>query len=78
MTITKSGSGKYFCAAAFGYEAKGVEPAAVTAEKTLGLNYSPARFYVDSQGESPVLPDLAGSREPARSGRTGLSPWLST
>ena len=63
VTITKSGSGKYFCAAAFGYEAKGVEPAAVTAEKTLGLNYSPARFYVDSQGESPVLPDLAGSRE---------------
>ena len=35
----------------------------MTAEKTLGLNYSPARFYVDSQGESPVLPDLAGSRE---------------
>ena len=63
VTITKSGSGKYFCAAAFGYEAKGVEPAAVTTEKTLGLKYSPARFYVDSQGESPVLPDRAGSRE---------------
>ena len=63
VTVSRSRSGKYFCAITFGYAAKRPEPVVPAPENTLGLHYSPARFYVDSGGGSPVLPDLAKSRE---------------
>ena len=63
VTITKSRSGKYFASIVFGYEAKTPERIIPPPERTLGLNQSLARFYVDSEGNSPVLPNLAKSRE---------------
>lgn len=63
VTIHKTRTGKYSCAITFGYEAKAPKPVAPTPERTLGLNYSLTRFYVDSQGRSPVRPDLTRSRE---------------
>ena len=62
-TITKSRSGKYFCSISFGYPAKEPEPVTPSAETTLNLDFSPARFYVDGEGNSPVLPGLAKSKE---------------
>ena len=73
VTVTKSRSGKYFCAVTFSCEAKAPEPVPLTAESTLGLNYSPARFYVDSQGASPDLPDLEKSREKLARLQSGLA-----
>ena len=73
VTVTKSRTGKYFCAIVFGYEAPEREAVPPLPERTLGLNYSPARFYVDSRGVSPVLPDLAKSREKLARLQSGLS-----
>ena len=63
VTVRKTTSGKYFCAVSFGYEAKVPEQTVPTPEKTLGLNYSLTRFYVDSEGNCPALPKLARSKE---------------
>lgn len=73
VTVTKSRSGKYFCSIVFGYEVKPPVAAAPAPERTLGLQYSPARFYVDSEGGSPVLPDLAKSKEKLARLQSGLS-----
>ena len=63
VTVSKTKSGKYFCAVTFGYEAKQPEAVSPAPDKTLGLSFSPSRFYVDSEGGSPSLPPLAKSRE---------------
>ena len=63
VTVSKSKSGKYFCAATFKYEAKQPEASAPTPDKTVGLSFSPSCFYVDSEGSSPTLPPLSRSRE---------------
>jgi len=63
VTVTKSRSGKYFGAISFGYPAKQPEPVAPTPETSVGLDFSPTRFYVDSEGNSPILPELAKSKE---------------
>lgn len=42
VTVTKSRTGKYFCSIVFGYEAPERETAVPAAERTLGLNCSPA------------------------------------
>ena len=62
-TVSRSRSGKYFCSIAFKYPAQPPEPIAPAAEKTLGLQYSLSRFYVDSCGNSPALPEIDRSRE---------------
>ena len=64
VTVSKkAGSEKYFCSISFGYEAKMPEQIVPTPQKTLGLNYSLSRFYVDSEGASPTLPELAAARK---------------
>ena len=63
VTVRKTRTGKYFAAITFGYEAEAPERGAPLAEKTVGLNCSLTRFYVDSQGNCPALPRLAESRE---------------
>lgn len=63
VTVSKSKSGKYFCAITFGYEKQKPEAITPTQERTVGLNYSLTRFYVDSEGNSPVLPGLGKSQE---------------
>ncbi len=63
VTVRRTASGKYFCSVTFGREAKRPEKIPPVPERTLGLNYSLTRFYVDSQGNSPVLPSLEADRE---------------
>ena len=72
-TVTKSRSGKYFCSLAFKCPAPQPAPVVPRAEKTLGLNYSLARFYVDSEGGSPALPGIAKSKEKLARLQRGLS-----
>ena len=68
MTITKTKTGKYFCSITFGYEAEAPKPVVPTPERTVGLNYSMARFYVVSNGGRPALPPqmAAGPEKLAR------------
>ncbi len=54
VTISKTKSGKYFAAITFGYTAKLPQKVVPTASKTLGLNHSLTRFYVDSNGNCPT------------------------
>ena len=63
VTVRKTRSGKYFAAIAFKCPVRQPEPVVPTAERTLGLNYSLNRFYVDSEGNSPDLPGVARSKE---------------
>ncbi len=63
VTVSRTKSGNYFCSVAFGYEAAVPERAVPTPERTVGLNFSLTRFYVDSEGASPKLPKLAKSQE---------------
>ena len=63
VTITKTTSGKYFCSVTFGHEIRKPKTVVPTPEKTVGLNYSIGRFYVDSEGGSPELPAVAKSKE---------------
>ena len=64
VTITKTKTGKYFCSMAFGYETEIPEPVVPTPQRTVGLNYSMAHFYVDSSGGSPEIPpQMAAARE---------------
>lgn len=55
-TITRTATGRYDCSLMFEYAQKEPQPAAPTAETTLGLQYSMSRFYVDSNGYSPNPP----------------------
>ncbi|MCI8359817.1 MAG: transposase [Clostridiales bacterium] len=73
VTVSKTKSGKYFCSVAFGYEAAIPERTIPKKEKTLGLNFSLTRFYVDSEGDSPKLPALAKSKEKLRRMQQKLS-----
>lgn len=50
-TVSRTLTGKYFCSLTFSYPVKVLPPVLPTAETTLGLNYSLAHFYVDSQGK---------------------------
>ena len=63
VTISKTASGKYMCAATFGCGVREAERLTPTRERTLGLNFSLKRFYVDSEGRSPELPGIGASRE---------------
>ena len=62
-TVSKTRTGKYFCSLTFGYEAKVPKAAKPSEKTTLALQYSPAHFYVDSEGCVPVPPDQAGAME---------------
>ncbi len=73
VTVSKTRSGKYFCSVSFGYEAKAPERIIPAPERTLGLNYSLSRFYVDSEGRSPALPALEQSREKLARLQSGLA-----
>lgn len=61
VTVTKTKSGKYFCSITFSCETKKPAEIVPAPERTLGLNYSLTRFYVDSEGGSPEQPQLARS-----------------
>ena len=63
VTVSRTRSGKYFCAATFGYEVSAPKQVNPAPERTVGLNYSPSGFYVDSQGANPDQPATAKSRE---------------
>ncbi len=55
VTISRTASGKYSCSVTFGYDATQPKKIVPTRERTIGLNYSLTRFYVDSNGNSPAL-----------------------
>lgn len=73
VTVSKTRSGKYFCSASFSYDVETPEQIVPTRERTLGLNYSLSRFYVDSHGMSPALPALEKSREKLARLQSGLA-----
>lgn len=73
VTVSKTRSGQYFCSVSFGYEVKTPEQIAPKQERALGLNYSLSRFYVDSEGASPVLPAVQKSRERLAKLQSGLA-----
>lgn len=54
-TVSRSASGKYYCSLLFEYPDRAAQPP-LCAQRAIGINYSPARFYVDSNGHSPELP----------------------
>lgn len=63
-TVSRTPTGKYFCSLTFAYPVKAPQPVLPTAETTLGLNYSLAHFYVDSQGNRADPPHwLAASAD---------------
>lgn len=49
--VSKTKSGKYFCALVYKYSAKTTEPLPVEESTTLGLKYSYQHFYVGSNGD---------------------------
>lgn len=59
-TISKTPTGKYFCALTFEYTTKEPEPALPTVETTVGLQYSVSHFYTDSDGCTPAPPHWLG------------------
>lgn len=63
VTVSKSKTGKYDASVTFKYAARQAEPVQPVPERTVGLQYVPSVFYVDSEGGSPDLPDLRKSRE---------------
>ena len=63
VTVSKSRSGKYDASVVFKYPVRQTEPVRPVPEKTLGLQYVPSLFYMDSEGGSPDLPDLRRSQE---------------
>lgn len=63
VTVRRTASGKYMCSVTFSLETAAPEKREPTRERTLGINYSLTRFYVDSEGQSPVLPPLASEKE---------------
>ena len=54
--VTRSKSGKYYCSLLYQYPAKTVQPPPPDPEKTIGINYSMAHFYTDSDGYQPDPP----------------------
>jgi putative transposase len=60
LTVSKVPTGKYFCSLVFAYPEKTPEPVRPAPEKTLGLNYSASRFYVDSEGHGADAPHWLG------------------
>jgi putative transposase len=57
VIVTRSKSGKYFCSMIYKYPAQIPEQKPVTPESTIGLHYSMAHFYVNSDGvpaDAPV------------------------
>lgn len=59
-TISKTPTGKYFCALTFEYTTKEPEPVLPTVETTVGLQYSVSHFYTDSDGCTPAPPHWLG------------------
>jgi putative transposase len=60
VTVKKTPTGKYFCSLVFAYAEKAPEIVRPAPEKTLGLNYSVSRFYVDSEGHAANAPHWLG------------------
>ena len=54
--ITRSKSGKYYCSLLYQYPVRETEAVQPDPEKTVGLNYSMAHFYTDSDGYQPDPP----------------------
>jgi len=52
VTVRKTAAGKYYASILVEYEEAEIQPAPVTEEETLGLDYSSPNFYVDSEGNS--------------------------
>lgn len=73
VTVSRTRSGKYFCSIVFGYEARTPEAAAPAPERTLGLQASPACFYIDSEGCCPDFPETAKAQEKLRRMQQRLS-----
>lgn len=51
ITVSKTKTGKYYCAILYEYPVKQREPVVPTPETTLGLKYSMGHFYVTDNGE---------------------------
>jgi putative transposase len=60
VTVSKSPSGKYFCSLLYAFPEKIRENVQPEPEKVLGLNYSVAHFYVDSNGNAADPPHWLG------------------
>jgi putative transposase len=60
VTVSKTLTGKYHCSLVFAYAEKTPETVLPAPEKTLGLNYSVSRFYVDSEGHAADAPHWLG------------------
>ena len=56
-TVSKTATGKYFCSLLYEFEEQTPEAALPTEDTTLGVNFSPARLYVDSEGGTGELPE---------------------
>lgn len=56
VTVTKTKTGKYFCAVTFKYDAAKTAKTIPVLQKTLGINHSLLHFYVDSDGNQPDMP----------------------
>ena len=64
ITVSKTQTGKYFCSILFQYPAKVPEPVRPIPERTIGLKYSMAHFYVADDGSMPDPPHwLSASQE---------------
>jgi putative transposase len=60
LTVSRAPTGKYFCSLVFACEQPAPAPVQPAPEKVLGLNYSVAHLYVDSEGRSPDAPHYLG------------------
>ena len=56
ITVSRTPTGKYFCSILFQYPAKTPEMVRPTPERTIGLKYSMAHFYVADNGAIPDPP----------------------
>jgi len=56
ITVEKTKSGKYYCFILYEYPAQEPEPVVPASETTIGLKYSMAHFYVDSEGHGADPP----------------------
>lgn len=52
-TVSQSASGKYFCSLLYEFETEKPQEVLPSPERTLGLDYSSPKFYVDHEGNSP-------------------------
>lgn len=73
-TISKSATGKYFCSILYEFEEEIPEPVIPEKDTTLGVNFSAAHIYVDSEGGAgEIPPHILKSQEKLRAAQRKLS-----